>query len=184
MADKGPNAAKQRSEAPRILVSGVGNVLHQDDGFGIELVRQLQQQNNLPDTVKIMETGIGGIHLVQELYNGYEVLILVDAVARKGKPGQIYLLEAEVGDITEMPVQQRRDFLADMHFTNPSRAMMLAKGLNILPPQVYILGCQPAAFDDFKMGLSKEIIEAIPRAIDLLEKWVTDFYRTYRQQSA
>ena len=84
-----------------ILISGVGNVLHQDDGFGIEVVRQLQKKNGLPETVEIMETGIGGIHLVQELYRGYEVLILVDAVSRDREAGQIYMLEAEVPDINE-----------------------------------------------------------------------------------
>jgi len=82
-----------------ILISGVGNVLHQDDGFGVEVVRQLEKKNGLPDSVEIMETGIGGIHLVQELYNGYEVLILVDAVLRDREAGQVYLLEADVPDI-------------------------------------------------------------------------------------
>ena len=42
-----------------ILISGVGNVLHQDDGFGVEVVRQLEKKNGLPDSVEIMETGIG-----------------------------------------------------------------------------------------------------------------------------
>jgi hydrogenase maturation protease len=162
-----------------ILISGVGNVLHQDDGFGIEVVRQLEQKNSLPDTVEIMETGIGGIHLVQELYNGYEVLILVDAVLRDKDAGHIYLLEAEVPDINEFSFDEKSDFLADMHFTNPSRALMLAKALNILPEKVYILGCQPAAYQDFDLGLSEEVFNAVPLAIERLESWVEQYYKDH-----
>ncbi len=82
---------------------------------------------------------------MQELSNGYEVLILIDAVSRDGEPGQIYMLEANVPDINEFSFDEKSDFLADMHFTNPTRALMLAKALNYLPGKVYILGCQPAA---------------------------------------
>ena len=160
-----------------ILISGVGNVLHQDDGFGIEVVRQLEKKNGLPDSVEIMETGIGGIHLVQELYNGYEVLILVDAVLRDREAGQVYLLEADVPDINEFSFDEKSDFLADMHFTNPSRALMLAKALKILPEKVYILGCQPAAYQDFDLGLSEEVFKAVPYAIELLESWVEQYYK-------
>ncbi len=160
-----------------ILISGVGNVLHQDDGFGIEVVRQLQKKNGLPETVEIMETGIGGIHLVQELYRGYEVLILVDAVSRDREAGQIYMLEAEVPDINEFSFDEKSEFLADMHFTNPSRALMLAKALNILPEKVYILGCQPVAYQDFDLGLSEEVIKAVPYAIERLESWVERYYK-------
>ncbi len=165
------------SDQKHILISGVGNVLQQDDGFGIEVVCQLQKKNGLPDYVKIMETGIGGIHLVQELSNGYEVLILIDAVSRDGEPGQIYMLEANVPDINEFSFDEKSDFLADMHFTNPTRALMLAKALNYLPGKVYILGCQPAAYQKFELGLSEEVSKTIPYAIELLEDWVKQYYK-------
>ena len=124
-----------------------------------------------------METGIGGIHLVQELYNGYEVLILVDAVLRDREAGQVYLLEADVHYINEFSFDEKTDFLADMHFTNPSRALMLAKALKILPEKVYILGCQPAAYQDIDLGLSEEVFKAVPYAIERLESWVEQYYK-------
>ena len=158
----------------RVLVAGVGNVLRQDDGFGIAVVHHLLDQEQLPPGVTVVETGIAGIRMVQELLDGYDVLIIVDAVQREGEPGQLYLLEAEVPDIDELSYVERTDFLADMHFTNPTRAMMLAKALDILPPQAYILGCQPAAYDDFELGLSPEIEKIIPLAATRIEEWVTE----------
>lgn len=156
----------------RILIAGVGNVLHQDDGFGIAVINELNRRNRAPKNVTLQETGIGGIHLVQELYNGYDVLIVVDAVSRDGEPGQLYFLEPEVPDINELPADKKRDFLADMHYTKPSKALMLAKALQVLPKEVYILGCQPAAIGDFELGLSDEITRVIPKAADQIENWI------------
>lgn len=158
----------------RVLVAGVGNVLRQDDGFGIAVVHHLLDQKELPPGVTVIETGIAGIRMVLELLDGYDVLIIVDAVQRDGEPGQLYLLEAEVPDIADLTYIERTDFLADMHFTNPTRAMMLARALEVLPPQVFILGCQPAAYDDFDLGLSPEIEKAIPLAATWLEAWVNE----------
>ncbi len=120
-----------------ILIAGVGNELRQDDAFGIAFVRQLARQETLPDHIRIMEVGIGGIHLVQELHEGYDMLVMADAVAWGQEAGHLYFREVEsIRDIEEMPVFEKRTFLADMHYTNPMRALMLAKALKVLPPNV------------------------------------------------
>ena len=54
---------------------------------------------------------------------------------------------------------------------------MLAKALKILPEKVYILGCQPAAYQDFDLGLSEEVCKAVPYAIKRLESWVEQYYK-------
>ena len=157
---------------PTVLIAGIGNELRQDDAFGMEFVKQYANEN-IPEWVKIMEVGIGGIHLVQELHSGYDILIMVDAVDWGNKPGKVEFQEVEsISDITEMPVFEKRTFLADMHYTNPTRALMLAKALNVLPEKVFILGCQSAHHDDFAIGMSKPVIAAIPKAVCLLQKWL------------
>src|SRR6476659_1277610 len=77
---------------PDVLVVGVGNVLRGDDGFGVEVVHRLAARTDLPATVKIMETGIGGMSILHELFNGFDALLVVDAVDRGGEPGTVYLL--------------------------------------------------------------------------------------------
>jgi hydrogenase maturation protease len=156
----------------RILITGVGNVLRQDDGFGIAVINRLVDQGRLPPGVTVLETGIAGIRLVQELLDGYDALLIVDAVQRGGEPGQLYWLAAEVPDVTQFPFDQRNEFLADMHYTNPTRAMMLAKAINVLPAQVYILGCQPAHYDDFALGLSTVVETAVTTAVEEILVWV------------
>lgn len=164
---------------PSILIAGVGNELKQDDAFGIEFVKMFAKSLKLPNRIKIQEVGIGGIHLVQELHAGYDILILADAVKWGEKPGHIYFREMEsVSDIEDMPVFEKRTFLADMHYTNPIRALMLAKALKVLPGKIYILGCEAAEHDDFAIGMSTQVTNAMPRAVDKLKNWLQLEYIT------
>ena len=71
-----------------------------------------------------------------------------------------------------MPIHEKRAFLADMHYTNPMRALMLAKALEVLPPKVYILGCEAAEHEDFAIGMSTVVQEAIPKAILKLKEFL------------
>ena len=109
-----------------------------------------------------------------ELLGGYDVLLIVDALDRGGAPGTISLLEPQVPDLAQWPFEQRQDFLADMHMTTPSRALILAKALGVLPPSVYLLGCQPTTCDDLIIGLS----ETVERAVALgVERLVSEIHR-------
>ncbi len=152
------------SEAcPRVLIAGVGNVLQADDGFGVCLAHRLQQLD-WPDNVKICETGIGGIHLVQELMDGYDVLIILDAVDRQREPGTILVIQPEVVDVNEMDLLRKHDMLADMHLATPERAMMVAKALKVLPDQTFIIGCQPVTVNRLEIGLHHVVEHALATA--------------------
>ncbi|MBA2391102.1 MAG: hydrogenase maturation protease, partial [Geodermatophilaceae bacterium] len=58
----------------------MGNVLRGDDGFGVVVAQALADGRPLGEGVQVMEVGIGGIHLVQALMAGFDVLVVVDAV--------------------------------------------------------------------------------------------------------
>lgn len=152
----------------RVLVAGIGNVLHGDDGYGVTVAQRLAQRPDLPRNVKVVETGIGGISLVQELFDGYDVLLIVDAVDRKGAPGTIFLLETQVQDLAEWPQAQRQEFLANMHMTTPSRALILARALGVLPSSVYMLGCQPTLYEELVIGLSPPVERAVELSVERL----------------
>ena len=158
--------------APRLLIAGVGNVLRGDDGFGIALAHLLQAPGAVPESVRVIETGIGGISLVQELMAGYDAFLVLDAVDRGGAPGQLYLLDADVPDVSALSPIERQSFLADLHFANPTRALMLARAVGVLPPRVSILGCQSCGHDVFEIGLSDPVREALPAAVRRVEAWV------------
>ena len=151
----------------KVLAAGVGNELKGDDAFGVHAARALAGDPRRPATCTVMETGIGGIHLVQELMRGYAALILFDAFDRGGAPGDLWLLEPDLPRAEDMDDRARRDFFADVHYATPVRALTLAQSVGALPPLVRIVGCQPADPDSFEIGMCAEVREAIPKALEI-----------------
>jgi hydrogenase maturation protease len=149
-----------------VLVVGAGNLLRGDDGFGIEVAQQLEALADLPPGVRVTETGIAGVGLVQELMDGYDALVIVDAVSRGGAPGTLYLLEPGVPDIRAWTDEERHAFLADLHQVEPSRVLGLAAALGVLPPAVRVLGCEPAECDEAIVGLTPVVARAAHLAVE------------------
>lgn len=160
------------NEPPKILIAGVGNELRQDDAFGILLAQKLQHETSFPPSVKIMEIGSAGIHLVQQLFDKYDVLILLDIVKWGGAAGTIHFKEVDVKDINKLPAEEKNDFLADMHYINPLKALMMAKAINVLPKQVLFLGCESEEHEEIGIGLSEAVENALTPACYKIKSWI------------
>jgi hydrogenase maturation protease len=158
----------------RILVAGVGNVLRGDDAFGVEVARRLAREV-LPPNVRVVETGIAGVALVHELQDGWDALIVADAVSRDRPPGTVMLIEAEVADVNDFSWSQRHDFLADMHLATPERALMLARALGVLPPVVLMVGCQPLDAEQLGQGMSPPVKAAVEVALGVIHGQLSKF---------
>ena len=52
----------------------------------------------MPDGVRVADFGIRGVHLAYELLDGYDALVLVDAVPMGEPPGTVAILEPELGE--------------------------------------------------------------------------------------
>ena len=168
----------QSQAAMRILIAGVGNVLRGDDGFGVEVARALSRGcSSLPAGVTVFEVGIAGIPLVQELMDGYDALIVADAVERGGAPGTIYLIEPDITDPLTLDPGALHSSLADAHYTEPSKVLVLAKALGVLPPKVFIIGCQPAGFDELGAELSAQVESAVGVALRRIESLIETLNR-------
>lgn len=156
----------------KILIAGVGNELRQDDAFGVLLAQKLLDEASLPTSVKVLETGSAGIHLVQELFDKYDALLILDVVSWGGEPGTIHFKEIEVKDIRQLPAEEKNNFLADVHYINPLRALMLAKALDVLPGKVIFLGCETAEYENIGVGVSESVSNAIPIAFQRVTEWI------------
>lgn len=151
----------------RALVACFGNVLRGDDGFGIAVAHRLRSVP-LPEGVEVMEVGIGGIHLVQELLDPVDpvdVLVVVDAVDLGRPPGTVVVTVPDVLDVSSLSVHERRDQLADMHYATPARALMLAHGLGVLPRHLWLVGCQASDAEGVGEGICDEMASAVEPAI-------------------
>lgn len=159
------------SADPRILMVGVGNVLRGDDGFGVEVAWRLARQP-LPPGVKVMETGIGGMSIVQELMQGYDAVLIIDAHQRGDEPGSLRLLEPVLPDLSTLDVHALRDYFADTHCATPLRALAFAQRIGRLPPHVRVIGCEPERFEAMAMGLSAPVAAAVEPAVALALGWM------------
>ena len=147
-----------------VLVACVGNVLRRDDGFGPAVAERL---GDLPAGAELIETGIGGVALLQELMTGYDGLVLVDAVDHGAEPGAVLAITPEVGEAVHVP---------DVHLANPERVLTMAKSLGVLPGRLLIVGCQPADADGLGERLSPAVESAVTAAAakvrETLDAWL------------
>ena len=157
----------------RAIVACFGNVLRADDGVGPAVAYALLAEP-LPDGVEVMEVGIGGIHLVQELLDGVDVLLIVDAVDLGRPPGTVVVQRPKVLDVSTLSVERRRDELADMHLATPARALMVALGLGVLPGVTLVVGVQTTDTDEPRQGLSEVAQRAVPFAVAEVRRLLTE----------
>ena len=156
----------------KILVAGVGNVLRGDDGFGVAVAQNLIESNKYGSEVTVFEAGIAGIALVQELMSGYDLLIIADTVQRGGDPGTIYVIEPQVPELDEKAAYELHQSLADAHYSDPSKVLILAKALAVLPPKVFLIGCEPADYDELGADLSPPVKRAVLVALEKIDSFI------------
>ena len=120
-----------------IAVIGIGNVLLGDDGFGPYVVELLQSRWSFPSTVALIDAGTPGLDLVSYLL-GREVVILVDAIAADGQPGELRVYSG--AELQRLPLQPR----VSPHDPAVQEALWTAQ-LAGFDPQVILIGAIPLA---------------------------------------
>jgi len=140
----------------RVLVAGLGNVFFGDDGFGVEVARALSRAALPPGTV-VREVGTRTLHLAYELADGWDRLIVVDALARGGPPGTLYVIEPTDGScvLAHAP---------DAHGMSLAAILDTARGLGARLPEVFVVGCE---VEDVSagMGLTAAVEAAVEAAV-------------------
>lgn len=142
------------------LIAGFGAELRGDDAVGLAVVRRIAERP-LPAGVRVVEIGIGGVALLHELAERCDRLVIVDAVRRGGAPGTVYVLAPVLEDDPGAAAA-----LADAHFTEPYRALILARQLGTLPGEVHVVGVEVERTEDLEIGLTPAVARAVAVAAD------------------
>ena len=139
-----------------MLVAGIGNLFRGDDGFGPEVVRRLVATDDLPAGVRAVDYGIRGLHLAYDLLDGYDALVIVDALPGDGPPGTVSVLEVGPDDLAAGEL--------DPHGMAPVAVLGGVADLGGRLPPTYVVGCTP---DDTEegIGLSRAVAAAVPDAM-------------------
>jgi hydrogenase maturation protease len=161
---------------PRLLIAGIGNIFFGDDAFGVEVAQRLARRQ-LPEEVRVVDFGIRGLDLTYALLDGYEIVILVDALPRGGTPGTLYVLEPECGDNAE---GENGGMAMEGHNLDPVKVLRLAAAMGAKVQRLLLVGCEPTPppeDEDMRDGLSAPVQLAVDEAIDLVEALATRLLR-------
>jgi hydrogenase maturation protease len=157
---------------PRILIAGIGNIFLGDDAFGVEVAQRLACRP-LPEEVRVVDFGIRGLDLTYALLDGYEFVILVDAVSLGGPPGTLYVLEPDL-DGDDQP--KNAGTLLELHHLDPVKVLRLAGEMGAKIERMLVVGCEPAEIgsdEDMRDGLSEPVSLAVDQAFLLIESLTT-----------
>lgn len=154
---------------PRILVAGIGNIFLGDDGFGVEVIRQLGCRQ-FPNGVNVVDFGIRGYDLAFALMDEYEHVILVDACPRGESPGTVFVLEPELDGDKDAAI-------FDAHDMNPVHVLRLARAQGATLGHIQLVGCEPDTLGppEGQMGLSPAVQAAVVEAATVVELLIAKF---------
>jgi hydrogenase maturation protease len=148
----------------QIVVMGVGNLLFSDEGIGVHAVRELEK-NNYPDNVQIHDGGTFAL-LSTPMFEGSDILIVIDAVDTKGEPGDIKVYEKEDIMLSRIPVK------LSPHQIGIQETLLISELREKCPEEVYFYGVIPASYDS-----SVELTPIGQKALEKLLVMVDEFIR-------
>ena len=141
----------------KTAIVGIGNILQKDDGVGVWVIQQLQEEGL--EGVEIVDAGTAVYDLLPTFMEN-ERLIVVDSLKADHAPGTIYRLTAD-----ELKWREGKSSLHEIHFLDLLK-MIQKLGHH---PEVTVIGIEPEEIC-YHLGLSESVADKIPQIITLLKK--------------
>jgi hydrogenase maturation protease len=150
----------------RKAVLGLGNLLYQDEGFGIHAIRALQDSFPLPEDVEVVDGGVLGMNLLPLVEESSHLLVF-DAVDAGQRPGTVFELDGE--QIPKFATSKLSE-----HQVGFQEVLGLASFRGSLPASLHLIGVQPEQMSsgiDLSHAVASALPEVIHRARLRLETW-------------
>ncbi len=140
------------SQPAPVLCIGVGNPLRADDAIGLLVAQAIL--NRQPAAVHVVESNGDGTELLST-WAAYHAVIIIDAVASGGLPGQIYRFDAG-----SLPLPMR-PYTASSHGFGVAEAIEMGRAINQLPRVLIVYGIEGGSFELGK-PLTPAVVAAVP----------------------
>jgi hydrogenase maturation protease len=150
----------------RKAVLGLGNLLNQDEGFGIHALQALQAAIPASAEVEFVDGGVLGMNLLPMVEESSHLLVL-DAIDSSQPPGTI--LELNGDQIPLFSVTKLSE-----HQVGFQEVLGLARFRGNLPASLHLIGVQPHDLNSgigLSQAVSATLPEVISRAIAKLKTW-------------
>lgn len=147
-------------QEPQKVVLGLGNILNQDEGLGVEAVLLLEKRFPAGAGWEFIDGGVMGLDLLPIVEQATHLLIL-DSVLAGGSPGDLIRLEKE-----EIPLYQ--GVKLSLHQTTFQEVLGLAQFRGHMPEHLVLLGIHPAELE-LGVGISPLVKECMSVLLDQAE---------------
>ncbi|MEI6277200.1 MAG: hydrogenase maturation protease [Prolixibacteraceae bacterium] len=143
-----------------ILVLGIGNILMNDEGIGIQIVAKLESEGY--SGADLMDGGTGGFHLLGFIQS-YANVIIVDAALDDYPTGHVRVLYPKYAKDFPKQLSAHEVGLKDL---------LDASFLMEKMPSIHLVAISIKDFQDMGMELTPEVQVAIPLAIQTIKELV------------
>ena len=153
-------------ESSKITVLGVGNILMQDEGFGVRVVEEMQRRYLFPAKVQVLDGGTLGMELLPFI-SATECLLIIDAISGEKPPGSCYEFANEA-------VKAYFRGKVSMHELGIQDVLAALTVIEKPVQEIVVLGAEPASLE---VGLELTPVVAaciepvIKQALFYLQKW-------------
>lgn len=126
-----------------------------DEGFGVEVIRYLEEHSEFPESVQLIDGGTQGIYLL-DYFESVDYLLVFDAIIPQNYDRHVYIYKND-----ELPSFIYRKMSA--HQVGLSELISLSRLHGKVPKDLILIGVPPADLN-MGVGLSKTVITLIPQA--------------------
>jgi len=141
------------------IIIGIGNILLQDDGVGVHVIEQLENEK-LPSTIELVDGGTSTLDTLG-FFLDYKKVIVVDCLKAGLQPGTIYKIKPE--DI--------KNYKKENLSIHDVQILDVVKMANMMDkyPEVVIFGIEPEKIS-LNLEMTETMISKIPEIIFNIKK--------------
>ena len=145
----------------KIAIVGVGNILLKDEGIGVKVVKELENEYTFPPDITLVDGGTAGHHLVNVVAD-FDVVIVIDAVQGGEPPGTVYRFTLD-----QIPFELNTHL--SLHQVGVLEALNQVKLLG-KKQKVIFVGIEPEDISPWGMELTPVVEEKKPELKKLVRK--------------
>ncbi len=147
----------------RVLVLGIGNLVLQDEGVGIQAIQAMEKEENLfPPHVELLDGGTGGVGMIGVLQE-FDRVIMIDATLDDSPAGTIKKVKPKFSKDYPRLLSSHEFGLRDM-----IESMIVQENI----PEIDLITVSVKNYQTIGMDLSPEVEQAIPTVIKMVKEMV------------
>ena len=150
-----------------LTILGLGNILLQDEGFGVHFMNWFQDRYSLPDGVKAIDGGTLGFGLF-DVVTSCRNMIVIDIIKIDDEPGSLYRFTQQEIELSHPPA-------TSAHEVEFADILCKAELIDMAPHAVF-LSIVPQSYDRYRMqvGLTQLMKDRFADMERLLLKELAD----------